>query len=489
MKYMDLNNKQADLQGGQSKSASHILNPKKLAEVQDRTYIEMLQCLMLYGECNLERPTGFGKTKIFMQLASEYPHERFLYIYDVNNVVIDIMATYNPKNVEFLSYAALSRITSRDRIVQRIVGGEFFVVIFDESHLMGGENIRTTIELFLPILRQIGCKILGGTATSIRTDGHNVTAEFFNGHTVSKYTLEDAFDDGIMLEPVTVLMLGTLQRAELLKKTNADNPYLVRRINQLEHAYADRIGAPAIYRRKITELYDGKLPPYMRFIIFYPTIKSMQDNAIKVQKDFQKAFPTYGVGLTYISSYAEHDKAVDHLDDSIVDYTIDLIASVDMLNQAYHSRYLNGIIQMRYTMSNIIYTQEYGRACSVASNQRTIVFDNVGNACVDPGAELNALFGDGTPDGRGGFFWSLKDSKRLRFHVSAEDISIEQALQRIRQTSSVTEEFRNNAKKLMGPLFNAPDDAVVKITRLPLWFVKEIRSELETESHSSVSLT
>lgn len=110
-------------------------------------------------------------------------------------------------------------------------------------------------------------------------------------------------------------------------------------------------------------------------------------------------------------------------------------------------------------------------------------------AVFDPGAELNALFGDGTPDGRGGFFWSLKDSKRLRFHVSAEDISIEQALQRIRQTSSVTEEFRNNAKKLMGPLFNAPDDAVVKITSLPLWFVKEIRSELETESHSSVSLT
>lgn len=464
------------------KEQSHLLNQEKLVEIQDRTYREMLECLMLYGECNLERPTGFGKTKLFLQFASDYPSERLLYIYDVNSVVTDIQATYAPDNVEFLSCAALSRVTSRDTIAQRIAEGGFFAVIFDESHLMGGENVRKTIEMFVPILKTVDCKRIGGTATPIRTDGHNVTAEFFGGHTVSEYTLEDAFNDGIMLEPVTVLVLGTLQRAEILKANNISNPYTVQRINQLEHAYADRIGAPRIYRDRITELYNGILPEYMRFIIFYPTIRSMIENAPKVQGDFQEAFPNYGVELTYISSDSEHAKAVNHLDESVADYTIDLIASVDMLNQAYHSHYLNGIIEMRYTMSNIIYTQHYGRVCNVASNRRTIVFDNVGNACLDPGQELNQLLGEGIPDGRGGFTWSRKDSKHLKFHVSAEEIGIEQALQRIRVTAGVTAEFRESAKKLMGPLFNAPDDAVVKMTRLPLWFVQELRAEVEAES-------
>lgn len=460
---------------------SNILNPEKLAEIQDKTYIEMLNSLMLYGECNLERPTGFGKTKLFMQFASDYPSERVLYVYDVNSVVTDIQTVYNPSNVEFMSYALLSRLTARDSVVQRIADGQYFAVIFDESHLMGGENVRKTIELFVPILQAVGCKRLGGTATPIRTDGHNVTAEFFGGHTVSKYTLEDAFNDGIMLAPVTVLMLGTLQRAEILKVNNASNPYTVQRINQLENAYADRIGAPKVYRREIDKLYNGNPPAYMRFIIFYPTIKAMVDNAPKIQADFKKAFPEYGVGLTYISSDAEHDKAVNHLDESIVDYTIDLVASVDMLNQSYHSKYLNGVIMMRYTMSNIVHTQEYGRACSVASTQRTIVFDNVGNACLDPRNELPLLLGEGESDGHGGWQWGRKDSKQLHFHVTAEELALEDALQRIRATAGVTYEMMESVKKLMGPLFNAPNDAIVKMTRVPPWLVEQARVELEVE--------
>lgn len=464
-------------------SSSNILNPEKLAEVQERTYTEMLECLMLYDECNIERPTGFGKTKLFMQFVSDYPDERFLYIYDVNSVVTDIQETYAPKNVEFLSYASLSRVTSRDSIVQRISSGGFFAIIFDESHLMGGENVSQTISTLTPILAEAGCKRIGGTATPIRTDGRNVTYEFFHGHTVSKYDLEDAFEDGIMLAPVTVLMLGTLQRAEILKVNNASNPYTVQRINQLENAYADRLGASRVYRSEINKLYDGNLPSYMRFIIFYPTIKAMTDNAPKVQEDFKQAFPEYGVGLTYISSDAEHDKAVNHLDEGIVDGTIDLVASVDMLNQSYHSKYLNGVIMMRYTMSNIVHTQEYGRACSVASTQRTIVFDNVGNACLDPRADLKIMLGEGESDGRGGWQWGRKNSKQLSFHVTAEELDIEQALQRIRATASVSFEYKEEVKRLMGPLFNAPDDAVVKMTRLPLWFVQELRAEMESEQN------
>lgn len=466
---------------GTPEDNSDIVNLEKLVEVQDKTYTEMLQNLMLYGECNVERPTGFGKTKLFMHFASDYPQERLLYIYDVNTVVADIEVNYHPLNVDFLSYAFLSRKKSLKSTVEQIVDGHYFAIIFDESHLMGGENVATCLRTLLPILKEHGCKILGGTATPIRTDSRNVTAEFFNGHRVFEYTISNAIDDGIMIEPMTVLMLGSVQRLNKLKREYRGNHYTVDRLNQLEHAYATRLNAPRIYRDKITELYKGNLPNYMRFIVFFPTIKTMKEAAVNVQNDFIKAFPKYGVGLTYISSDEEHDKTITHLDEAIVDGTIDIIASVDMLNQAYHSKYLNGIIMMRYTMSNIIYTQEYGRVCNVASTQRAIVFDNVGNACIDPQKELEVLFGEGEMDGSGGWCWSRKDSRHLKFHVSAEELSLEQALQRIRATAAVTNEFREKAKQLMGPIFNAPDEAVVRMTRLPLWFVQELRAEMAKE--------
>ena len=397
-----------NLSGGAAPKQPLVLNPEKLAEVQGRTYVEMVNSLMLYGECNLERPTGFGKTKLFMQFAKEHPSEPMIYVYDMNTVVDDIKKKYRPKNIVFISYALLSRLAARQDVVQEIVGNNWFAIIFDESHLMGGENVGGTIAALLPKLKQKGCRVLGGTATPIRTDGRNVTAEFFGGHTVSEYTISDAIDDGIMLEPMMVLMLGVQQRIDKLRNESRENRYAVDRLNQLEHVYADRIGAPKIYRSEITKLFGGNLPSYMRFIAYYPTIKAMKDNAEKLQADFIKAFPKYGVGLTLVSSDAEHEKAVSHLDEAIVDDTIDIIASVDMLNQAYHSQYLTGVIMMRYTMSNIVYAQQYGRACSVASKQRTIVFDNVGNACLDPQRELTVLLGDGESDGRGGWYWVEK---------------------------------------------------------------------------------
>ena len=59
--------------------------------------------------------------------------------------------------------------------------------------------------------------------------------------------------------------------------------------------------------------------------------------------------------------------------------TIDLIASIDMLSLGYHVDDLTGVIMMRNTRSDTIYTQQIGRCLSIKSKNRTIIFDLVGN--------------------------------------------------------------------------------------------------------------
>lgn len=221
----------------------------------------------------------------------------------------------------------------------------------------------------------------------------------------------------------------------------------------------------------------------MRFIAFYPTIQSAKDNAETLRRDFSQAFPDYGVEVTYVSSDVEHDKTVHHLDEEIAPKTIDIIASVNMLNQAYHSTYLTGIVMLRSTFSDIVYAQEYGRAISVTAKNRAIVFDDVGNALLKEDRGLAAMFekkGEITKDSKGGYHWKRK-ADRHSFSVSAVELAMEQALERIRQTAGVTQEMIDAVKKLMGPIFNAPDEAIAQMTGVKLFLIQETRKQMEKE--------
>lgn len=91
-----------------------------LQKRQSETYMEMCACLEEHGLCCVERPTGFGKTKLFMDYANKHSDDKMLYIYDTNSARSDIESGYAPKNVEFLSYKALSLSARHDSIIREL---------------------------------------------------------------------------------------------------------------------------------------------------------------------------------------------------------------------------------------------------------------------------------------------------------------------------------------------------------------------------------
>lgn len=444
----------------------------KVKEVQSKTYEDMCNLLSKYGRCNVVRPTGFGKTKTFMQFVNEHKDLKFLYVYDTKAILNNIKENYVINNVDFISYSMLSR---KDAVIANkdlLLNSDYTGIIFDESHLMGANNIKELLHSVLPKLSDKGCLLLGGTATELRTDLMNVTNEFFEGHKTFEYSLYDAINDGIIVPPVINVMLYNIDRINSDIDRYKDNKYTVDRLKQLEYVYAEKIGAHKVYRDGILRAY-GEAPSYMKFIAFYPTIKSMNDNLSSLLSDFQKAFPEKTVTVTPISSDIEHIDNYEYLDSSNeTDGIVEIFACVDMLNQGYHSTSLTGVIFNRTTMSNIIYTQQLGRCMSVMSNKKTVVFDNVGNCMADPLESLKNVQNMTTDIFRGGYTGVERDFRHFEVLVDSKEIDIVKWYNRIIATANVTQGTVNDIKRLYND-FDAPVDYISKKYKVPEWLIEE----------------
>lgn len=417
-----------------------------LQERQQSTYDEMCKCLDEHGMCCVVRPTGFGKTKLFMDYVSSAPTDKFLYIYDTNSAMADIQAKYNPTNVEFLSYSAISREKSRDSVMWKLCGSAWNTIIFDEAHLMGGQNIKKVLDNVIPLACQFGVRILGGTATKLRTDMLDVSHHFFKDCGVYEYTLLDAIEDGIMQEPVWTV---TAHYKELLdslhKKVGKDaNVYVKQQLSQLDKAYAEIDGVSTVYRNAVKQAYV-KIPVKMCFIIFYPTVKAIDDNCQRDVQEFQKAFPNHKVVYAKLSSSSEHMDTVVDVERSfegVVGKQVQLIFAVNMLNQAYHSDKLTGIVMYRSTLSNIIFTQELGRIMSVTAKHSGIVFDNVGNAFIRPEVAMGLSF-----RGEPGSAHGAREHMDIKVRATEELLKFQEVYKRIEATSKLTQEQIDVARR------------------------------------------
>lgn len=454
------------------------MNKTRLAEVQRQTWDDLCETLSTYGYCCVERPTGFGKTKLFMDYVKRSPDRMFLYIYDVNSVVEDITKKYAPTNIEFLSYAMLSQIKSWPATKAYIASKAWKAIIFDEAHLMGGTNIAGHLREILPLAHNAGVQIIGGTATPIRTDLTNVRDEFFQGHGVFEYSLEDAIREGIMQEPCWVLTVHFNHLLAQLREQVAVNSFQSARLNQLDRAYAKLEGVDKVYRQTVEEVF-GDIPAHMQFIAFYPTILALEENKGQLVKEFSGAFPKHKVVCTAISSDPEHYSDIVEIEEQIErsegEYTIHLILAVDMLNQAYHSNKLTGIIMNRATASNIIFTQQLGRCLSVVSESRAIVFDNVGNATINPDTIITSLASMLQLSDKSTALYGPREHRELKIRVSPQVLRVLDWYRRIKSTSQLTPEMVEYARRLREE-YEAPDDFIGRSLSIPTDCIEDILS-------------
>lgn len=365
----------------------------KIQEIRTKTKDDVLSKLQRYHKCLIIRPTGYGKTFLLTDLAERYRHVLYLYPAEViadtvryrysqlhnlpdQDTLDDIRAMRSFANVDMMTYARLVRLTQQD--MQDI---DYDAIIVDEAHRIGA--IRTAAALSELLTTLPAADLIGATATPNRTDAFDIACIFFSNILSFPYTMHDAMQDRMLLKPYycfcTYDVETDLKEAALTAGEDLRNPEVLEVLNRQLIELSKIYNMPNIIRT-VCKQYACN-PDSMKFIVFFSSIRHMNEKLPDVASWFQEAFPSHTINSLRISSSCKQESAnVRKLAAlKLQPHTIHLIGCVDMLNMGYHVDDLTGILMYRGTKSDIIYVQQLGRALSSGTTHAAIVFDIVDN--------------------------------------------------------------------------------------------------------------
>lgn len=338
---------------------------QRLVEVQNATYDDMCRVLDEKGMCNVDRPCGTGKTTIFLRYVDTHAG-MFLYFYDTNSVRDKVAKATDRGKVQLMSYARLYR-SSIDYIIQCLNTYNITCMIFDESHRIGAKTVKTKWRPLVEYCVDNGIKVIGGTATDLRTDGTEITKDFFGECSVFPYTLADAIDDRLLLLPWYIAADLEPIREDLLEWASEEDKRVIMEPENLED----------LVSYSLQTISHNK--SYIKLIVFYSSIKEIDETGIcEWKRVFRKLRPGYKVNVIPITS--KHQYNMEKLDECVErENAVDVFLSVDMLDEGFHFSDLTGIVMYRKTQSPIKYIQQIGRCMSVDNENDMFVLDLVGN--------------------------------------------------------------------------------------------------------------
>ena len=415
----------------------------KVQDIRQKTYKEVLSNLKEHKRCMVIRPTGFGKTWLLADVTRAlrdkndenkttviyfYPNDairntviRVLYNIDNNMNISDLseeerqkVLCDNYKNIRFMSYMALA-LSDRNKEAQNLFADKNIkLAMLDEVHVIGGAKSNKNFKNYL--MSREDLMILGATATPERTDAYNFIKDIFKNCVVSAYTINDAIRDNMLKKPYYVYCINnplsdnvTKKQISELKKNNFENldKELIQELTTknseksitgtriykgILSQKSEKLNFDSVVARSFEDMAKKGISfdtSYMKFIVFFGSIKEMDEKSNDVKRVFQKVFPKHTIKVLKIHSdnsnctseeYQNNAKILESKEWNRQPNEIHLICNVNMLTMGYHVDDIAGVVMMRSTNSDIVYCQQLGRALSSGENSRTaLVLDVVNN--------------------------------------------------------------------------------------------------------------
>ena len=349
----------------------------------------------------LIRPTGFGKTYYAASLTEHYYKSNnnikgtvaFVYATEAvrNQYIRYLNNKINKSDIVFISYMSLSNINNWNNTnnIMRILKNTK-LIIFDEAHLMCGENRQISITNIINTLKNID--IFGCTATVERTDYKSVEETFFSSNTakgykafISKYVIDinKCYKLGILTKPIylsfdilTNLDAG-YNKDEFIDLTSVEAE--VAKINNINNFIAQALNIR----------YNNVWPDELTFISFVKEDRGSSQSTLAMTRDkVNKAFNALGYDVVddLITASNLKGKSVTDAINAVLNNNgtperkiVRILYSINLLTLGFRVDNLDGIIMLRQTSSNIIYTQQVGRCLSASDFDNKIVLDLVAN--------------------------------------------------------------------------------------------------------------
>ena len=313
--------------------------------------------------------TGTGKSYIIAATAEDY--DRVL-ILAPNNFILSELDKTVGAHCKLMTYKSLTLVEDMEDMKG------FDLIVLDEFHRTGAKTWGASVKELLQV--NPGVKVLGTTATEIRTSGRNMADEMFDGNVVSRLTLPMAWSQRILKVPVYVTGLYTFDEVdrELRTKITGSNKseeekrISLAELDSIRLDWVNSYGTDTIIKKYIN-------PDSRRIIVFCDKIKYISE-----VKNSVKSW-LLGAGLKIHKIYSVNSKNYNSKED-MRDFEredgfsgVKVMFAVNMLNEGIHTKDIDAVIMLRPTRSKIIYFQQMGRCMAADSTKSPVIFDLVDN--------------------------------------------------------------------------------------------------------------
>ena len=369
-----------------------------LREHNQETYEKIVKGLVTSNKVLFEQATGTGKSYLALKFLHDHAQGKRVLFVSPSNAIKDSFTDLCNK---WLGEDYCEFDTCLYQGLKGKQNKHYDIIIFDEVHRMGAKTWGPNAEALMN--NNPNASILGMTATLDRPDCVDVRQYFDNREPVSRITLVEALEKGILPKPDYTLAKVDFEDdveyidtcikdfKEKLKQAEGEEKKQIldflERLKKAKQAIAESEDIPQIFANEITtkELKQGK------FIVFCPAGEDEDENkeSLHRMKTIMKQAPKWfeGVeGIKKIKKYSVYSKLDAKKNSKIIDAferddtkALKLLFSINMLNEGLHVDDIDGVIMLRRTGSRIIYLQQLGRALSVGHKHQPKIFDFVAN--------------------------------------------------------------------------------------------------------------
>lgn len=357
------------------------INEEKLLKYRINMKNRLEKMLEENNRVAMQEPTGIGKSYMMIEICKEKEGNKI--IFEPTRVLADKFEDdIKGTNTKTMIYQNLLRLSDTDL---KNLFKDIDYLFLDEVHRIGAEQWGAQIKKVFKMFPNM--KIIGLTATPVRTDKINVFTEFFNDIQTEPMDLFTAINEHLLPQITYVTAYASIlkeveSRREAIQQSKllfseTKNEYL-RVLEVYRHKLESIMNIPKILKKYIKlEKIDNK---NFKVLLFVSRLNQIDEAEKESLKWFNEAFPEKKINIYKLGGKGNNRKnnkqQVDNFEDNSNINEIDIMISVNKLIEGFHIKRVSAAIFLRRTCSNIVFLQQIGRTLS---ESEPIIFDLVEN--------------------------------------------------------------------------------------------------------------
>ena len=338
------------------------------------TYKELCNKLQVYSKCGIIQCTGSVKGAIASKLILDNMNtKKVLLLAPQDSILNNYMRNFGigaEDNVLCQNYQGICRKTYSELVN---LGNATDILILDEYHRLGAPEWNRTVSIIMSCVEKRGGKIVGLSATPKRYfENRDMTDELFDGICVEGVDLTDAIKKGIL--PVFTYIKARYGFTEEVKRY--DN--YKRKNKSKGNVDEDKLSVVTnedFYIRDIVKKETSCVKGCQKWVVFCKNIKELKEMKYNVSNWFEKEVKIFEMH----SDLSKEENFKNYIGFCDSHRPINVLLTVNKLNEGVHVKGVSGVIMLRETESPIIFLQQLGRALEAGATQRPIIFDFVNN--------------------------------------------------------------------------------------------------------------